>query len=269
MLQKFTPFVAVTMGVAHAGTLGQINQFKVTVGGVDQYAERAGFSTAGIISLAEERLRGCGAPIFQPDAGVSAPGVPAILNVYFFMYGPSDQSDAGMARLHGSVLVTVDQTGTLWSGERTRVSTWKAVWNLTAHQLDPEADWNSTLAKPVDLLCSEYTRERATWLKAWEEAKRNAPTSSPAAVGAPIRPTVPSAKECGNTTKLHIGLGKDRVRSLLGDPVISTMAQCGGAPGVKRWACETVTYRCLLGQEYRFVDVVYGLDKAQSWSFEP
>ncbi len=261
--------MAGAIGVSHAGTLGQISQFKVTVGGVDQYAERAGFSTAGITSLAEKRLRACGAQIFQPDAGVSAPGVPAILNVYLFMSAPSDQRDAGMDRLHGSVLISVDQTGTLWSGERARVSTWTAVWNLTAHELDPEADWNSTLAKPFDLLCSKYTIERAAWLQAWEEAKKNAPTSSRAEVVAATRPTVPTAKECSNTTKLRIGLGKDGVRKLLGDPLTSTMAQCGGAPGVKRWACETVTYRCLLGQEYRFVDVVYGLDRAQTWSFAP
>jgi hypothetical protein len=80
---------------------------------------------------------------------------------------------------------------------------------------------------------------------------------------------VASIRPCSNTAKLSLGLVKRQVGKLLGDPILSAMAQCGGAKGVKRWPCETLTYQCTdaSGTGAR-VEVVFGYDQAQSWSVQ-
>ena len=74
---------------------------------------------------------------------------------------------------------------------------------------------------------------------------------------------------CRNSTRLTLGLTKASVAKLLGDPTLSQMDTCGGAKGVKRWPCETVSYRCALedGQD-AVAKVIYGFNLASSWSVE-
>lgn len=54
----------------------------------------------------------------------------------------------------------------------------------------------------------------------------------------------PTNVPCGASTRLQMGLSKRQVARILGEPSGSRMETCGGAPGVRRWQCETLWYKC-------------------------
>lgn len=62
---------------------------------------------------------------------------------------------------------------------------------------------------------------------------------------------LPTNVPCGASTRLQMGLSKRQVARILGEPNGSRMDTCGGAPGVRRWQCETLSYGCEGGGSIR------------------
>jgi hypothetical protein len=87
------------------------------------------------------------------------------------------------------------------------------------------------------------------------------------------RETAPKAASCSQTAELTVGMTRKAVRKLLGEVQESSMQTCGGAPGVKRWQCETLEFACSKddsqGLNWSIHAVLNEAGRLVSWSVDP